>query len=62
MLFLNSCLCSKYKLDSYRYNSESIENPVDYFSETNPIVLRLDIFIKSLSICLSQIENIKWKS
>ncbi|OBW43568.1 HEPN domain protein [Chryseobacterium sp. MOF25P] len=62
MLFLNSCLCSKYKLDSYRYNSEKIENPVDYFSETNPIVLKLDIFIKSLAICLSQIENINWKN
>lgn len=62
MLFLNSCLCTKYKLDSYRYNSESIENPVNYFSESNPIVLKLDIFIKSLAICLSQIENIKWKN
>lgn len=62
ILFLNSCLCSKYKLDSYRYSSEKIENPVDYFSETNPIVLKLDIFIKSLAICLSQIENINWKN
>lgn len=62
MLFLNSCLCTKYKLDSYRYSSESIENPVDHFSISNPIVLKLNIFIQSLSICLSQVEKIKWKN
>lgn len=61
MLFLNSCLCAKYSLDAYRYSSTEISNPINYFSHQNPIISHLHIFIKSMNICLSQLEAIKWK-
>ncbi|MDQ0593401.1 MULTISPECIES: HEPN domain-containing protein [Chryseobacterium] len=62
MLFLNSCLCTKYSLDSYRYSSTEVGDPIEYFSINNPIILKLDIFIKSVKICLSQLNVIKWEN
>ncbi|MBW3523322.1 HEPN domain-containing protein [Chryseobacterium sp. NKUCC03_KSP] len=59
MLFLNSCLCTKYSLDSYRYSNNEVGDPIEYFSINNPIILKLDIFIKSVKICLSQLNVIK---
>lgn len=62
MLFLNSCLCTKYSLDSYRYSNNEVGDPIEYFSINNPIILKLDIFIKSVKICLSQLNVIKWEN
>jgi len=62
LLFLNSCLCSKYKLDTYRYISNEITNPIEYFSKNNSIISHFPIFIKSMNLCLSQIKNIDWKN
>ncbi|MPT32714.1 MAG: HEPN domain-containing protein [Chryseobacterium sp.] len=62
MLFLNSCLCAKYSLDSYRYSSNEIGDPIEHFSINNPIILKLDIFIKSINICVSQLPTIKWEN
>lgn len=61
ILFLNSCLCAKYILDTYRYSSTEILNPINYFSNNNPIISNLHIFVSSMNICLSQIEAIGWK-
>ncbi|MDR7757422.1 HEPN domain-containing protein, partial [Riemerella anatipestifer] len=62
ILFLNSCLCTKHKLDTYRYSSQEIPNPIEYFSQGNLLIANLPIFIKSIKLCLSQIEKIDWKN
>lgn len=61
ILLMNSLICSKYTPDLFRYYSSQIGNSVEYFNESNPIIIDLPFLIKTMNIPIQFACEINWK-
>ncbi|TGN29500.1 HEPN domain-containing protein [Empedobacter tilapiae] len=48
ILIINCIFCSYYKPDDFRYSSEKIKNPIEYFNDKTPIVISLKALINNM--------------
>jgi len=60
-LLMNSLICSKYTPDSFRNYSSKIGNPVEYFNESNPIIVGLPFLLETMNIPILFAGKINWK-
>lgn len=60
ILLANSLVCSKYRPDNFRYPSEELGNPVDYFNNKNEIVKNLHFFLDSMKFTIKYAPKIDW--
>ncbi|ADQ78619.1 HEPN domain protein [Paludibacter propionicigenes WB4] len=60
VLLMNSLICSKFKPDNFRYPSNELGNPVEYFNENNALIMDLPLFMKSMDIPIEFAGKIKW--
>jgi|WetSurMetagenome_2_1015567.scaffolds.fasta_scaffold13357_1 hypothetical protein len=60
-LLIISLVISKYRIDDFRYPSEKIDDPSDYFNSVNPLVKNLPYFISIMKeIVLKFSGEIEW--
>lgn len=60
VLLMNSLICSKFKPDNFRYPSDALGNPVEYFDENNALIIDLPLFMKSMNIPIEFADKINW--
>jgi hypothetical protein len=60
VLLINSLICSKFKPDNFRYPSEVLGNPLEYFDENNSLIIDLPLFMKSMNIPIEFANKINW--
>jgi len=61
VLLINSLICSKFKPDQFRYPSDKLGNPAEYFNEDNAFIRDLHFFIDSMNIPIEFGSKINWK-
>jgi hypothetical protein len=61
VLLINSLICSKFKPDQFRYPSDKLGNPVEYFNENNALIRDLHFFINSMNIPIEFALKINWR-
>lgn len=61
ILLVNSLICAKFKPDEFRYPSNKIKNPIEYFNESNALIENLDFFLNSMNIPIELAPKINWK-
>jgi len=60
VLLINSLICSKFKPDQFRYPTNNLGNPVEYFNENNPLIRDLHFFMNSMNIPIEFAPKINW--
>lgn len=60
ILLVNSLICSKFRPDQFRYPTNNLGNPVEYFNEGNPIIRDLQYFMNSMNISIEFAPKINW--
>lgn len=60
ILLINCFFCSYYKPDEFRYSSNKINNPIEFFNKTNPIVITLKPLINNMIELYKYIPHIKF--
>jgi Uncharacterized conserved protein related to C-terminal domain of eukaryotic chaperone, SACSIN len=60
ILMINSLVCCKFKPDQFRYPTNSLGSPIEYFNENNPLVRDLHFFMNSMKIPFEFAPKIKW--
>jgi len=60
VLLINSLICSKFKPDHFRYPTNNLGNPVEYFNENNPLIRDLQFFMNSMNIPIEFAPKINW--
>ena len=61
VLLINSLICSKFKPDQFRYPTNKLGNPAEYFNENNPLIRDLQFFMNSMNIPIEFAPKINWK-
>lgn len=61
VLLVNSLICSKFKPDHFRYPSDILGNPAEYFNENNAFCRDFHFFINSMNIPIEFAPKINWK-
>ena len=62
ILFINSLICSKFIPDSFRYTTESIGSPIEYFNKNNAFIKGLPYLMKTMNIPIQFSAELDWKS
>lgn len=60
VLLINSLICCKFKPDQFRYPTNNLGNPVEYFNENNPLIRELHFFMTSMNIPIEFAPKINW--
>lgn len=60
VLMINSLICSKFKPDHFRYPTDNLGNPAEYFNEYNPLIRDLYFFMNSMNIPIEFAPKINW--
>jgi hypothetical protein len=60
VLLINSLICCKFKPDQFRYPTNNLGNPVEYFNENNPLIRDLHFFMNSMNIPIEFAPKINW--
>lgn len=61
ILLINALICAKFKPDQFRYPSNKIKNPIEYFNENNAFIKDLHFFLNSMNIPIEFAPKINWK-